>query len=181
MTCRFLGQDDDATKGRALERIPTGKGPRDGRPSGHFLTIMGLVDFWIKSDPRFGFLSGQPEPADGIQAGGPELSQLVGQRRLAAPGSGLIQRKGVVEHMHQDLQGFLFAAPEFIEFQTEGLLFLIVKILKELSELSAFVGDFRRQRAGRFFNLAQGLTGMVELGSGTGHLLTDPFQVPDLS
>ena len=81
------------------------------------------------------------EATDGVQAGGAVLGELLGDTGVGRLLAGLVDGEVVVEQVTDDPKRFFFAAAEFLEFESEGLAFLVLIPLQGFGERLPFSGE----------------------------------------
>lgn len=120
------------------------------------------------------------EAADGVQAGGAVLGELLGDPGVGRLLAGLVDGEVVVEQVADDPEGLLFAAAEFLEFESEGLAFLVLIPLQGFGERLPFGGELLDQGGRCLVGSLEGLLTGLQVGGPGGDARGGPLQLLDL-
>ena len=126
----------------ALKAIAGCDGFGDSRRGGrNNLGVGELVDLGIVRLARDGDERHEADATRNVAAGVLKQTQLLDEAGLAGAHRRLVDRKYVVQDANEDLQPFVFRAPQFVHFQAQMVFLGVVGFLKELAERPRLGGD----------------------------------------
>ncbi|HZV33005.1 MAG TPA: hypothetical protein VFB72_00390 [Verrucomicrobiae bacterium] len=106
------------------------------------------MDFRVKSLVGTGDKRHQTNSAHNVTAGILKMAKLLDQSRLTRARRSLVQRVGMVEHAHDDLQPVALGAAKFLDLHPQIGALIVIGLLEKIRERIRFgghaVGDFLR-------------------------------------
>lgn len=122
----FANGDHDTSKSLPLITVATGDAVIDGSSMGGGGPIDGLVKIGIVGVAGLGFVGDETNAPGGVLDGSSKLAELCNQSFLSGAEACEVKRVDVIEQVDEDLELFLFAPADLLQFETEILFFTLI-------------------------------------------------------